>query len=78
MRSHPGERCAAALGPPHSALLLPPRREAGAGWLCKQQTRVSTKTLFQLPPTTTLYMPCDGMMSIATNLRYYASQIVRY
>ena len=38
----------------------------------------STKTLFQLPPTTILYMPCDVMMSIATTLRYYASQIVRY
>jgi hypothetical protein len=23
-------------------------------------------------------MPCDVMMSIATTLRYYASQIVRY
>ena len=23
-------------------------------------------------------MPCDGMMSIATSQRYYASQIVRY
>ena len=29
----------------------------------------STKTLFQLPPTTILYMPCDVMMSIATTLR---------
>ena len=38
----------------------------------------STKTLFQLPPTTILYMPCDVMMSIATTLRYYASQIIRY
>ena len=38
----------------------------------------NTKTLFQLPPTTIQYMPCDVMMSIATTLRYYASQIVRY
>jgi hypothetical protein len=37
-----------------------------------------TKTLFKLPPTTILYMPCDVMMSIATALRYYASQMVRY
>jgi hypothetical protein len=37
-----------------------------------------TKTLFQLPPATILYMPCDVMMSIATTLHYYASQIIRY
>ena len=34
----------------------------------------STKTLFQLPPTTILYMPCDVMMSIATTVLYCTVQ----
>ena len=45
--------------------------------LCRSRL-YGTTTLFQLPPTTILYMPCDVMMSIATTLRYYASPIIRY